>query len=265
MASLSEAPFLKVEATKFTEVGFHGKDVDQIIRDLLDISINLTKKLKTEKLKDKVQQIVEDRILDTLVGEHAREDSRQSFRQLLRQGSLDEREIEVEVPTEKNQGAGAIAFDPSGGPMAVNDLIGKLGRMVGNKKAEKKKMPISEARPLIEEIELEKMLDMTDITKEAITAAEENGIVFIDEIDKICNSSDYRGADASAEGVQRDLLPIIEGSTISTKHGNVNTDHILFVASGAFHSCKPSDLLAELQVCLPSVLQSTLFPALPVR
>lgn len=251
MASLSEAPFLKVEATKFTEVGFHGKDVDQIIRDLLDISINLTKKLKTEKLKDKVQQIVEDRILDTLVGEHAREDSRQSFRQLLRQGSLDEREIEVEVPTEKNQGAGAIAFDPSGGPMAVNDLIGKLGRMVGNKKAEKKKMPISEARPLIEEIELEKMLDMTDITKEAITAAEENGIVFIDEIDKICNSSDYRGADASAEGVQRDLLPIIEGSTISTKHGNVNTDHILFVASGAFHSCKPSDLLAELQGRLP--------------
>merc|ERR1719230_1593265 len=208
-------------------------------------------KLKTEKLKDEVQQIVEDRILDTLVGEHARDDSRQSFRLLLRQGNLDEREIEVEVPTERNQGGGAIAFDPSGGPMAVNDLIGKLGRMVGNKKAEKKKIPISEARPLIEEIELEKMLDMTDITREAIAATEENGIVFIDEIDKICNSSDYRGADASAEGVQRDLLPIIEGSTISTKHGNVNTDHILFVASGAFHSCKPSDLLAELQGRLP--------------
>jgi ATP-dependent HslUV protease ATP-binding subunit HslU len=249
MASLSQAPFIKVEATKFTEVGFHGRDVDQIIRDLLDISITLTKKLRTEKLKDEVQQKVEDRILDTLVGEHAREDSRQSFRLLLRQGNLDDREIEIEMPNDKSQGGSAIAFDPSGGPMAVNDLIGKLGRMVGPKKAEKKKMPISEARPLIEEIELEKMLDMTDITKEAITAAEENGIVFIDEIDKICNSGDYRGADASAEGVQRDLLPIIEGSTISTKHGNVNTDHILFVASGAFHSCKPSDLLAELQVC----------------
>lgn len=134
--------------------------------------------------------------------------------------------------------------------MAVNDLIGKLGRMV-NKKAEKRKMPISEARPLIEEIELEKLMDMADVTREAVQSVEENGIVFIDEIDKICNSGDFRGADASAEGVQRDLLPIIEGSTISTKHGNINTEHILFVASGAFHSCKPSDLLAELQGRLP--------------
>jgi len=252
MAKLSEAPFIKVEATKFTEVGFHGRDVDQIIRDLVDISIALTKKLKTEKLKEEVTQIVEDKILDSLIGAHAREDSRQSFRLLLRLGNLDEREIEVEVPTgrDSNGPGGAIAFDPSGGPMAVNDLIGKLGRMV-NKKAEKRKMPISEARPLIEEIELEKLMDMADVTREAVQSVEENGIVFIDEIDKICNSGDFRGADASAEGVQRDLLPIIEGSTISTKHGNINTEHILFVASGAFHSCKPSDLLAELQGRLP--------------
>jgi len=254
--TLSQAPFIKVEATKFTEVGFHGRDVDMIIRYLVDVAITLTKKLKTEKMKEQVQQLVEDEILNTLVGEHAREDSRQSFRLLLRQGALDDRVIEVQVPAERGAGAGgagAIAFDPAGGPMAVNDLIGKLGRMAGSKKSEKRKMPISEARPLIEEIELEKVLDMTDITREAIQQAEENGIVFIDEIDKICSSSDYRGkgADASAEGVQRDLLPLIEGSTISTKHGNVNTDHILFIASGAFHSCKPSDLLAELQGRMP--------------
>lgn len=252
IATLSQAPFLKVEATKFTEVGFHGRDVDQIIRDLLDVSINLTKKIRVEKMKEEVQQLVEDRILDTLVGEHSREDSRQSFRTLLRAGNLDEREIEVEVPAERGMGqGGAIAFDPSSGPMAVNDLIGKLGRMVGGKKAEKRKMPISEAKPLIEEIEMDKLLDMTDVTREAIQAVEDNGIVFIDEIDKIVNTSEYRGADASAEGVQRDLLPLIEGSTINTKHGNVNTDHILFIASGAFHAAKPSDLLAELQGRLP--------------
>merc|ERR1719390_153456 len=138
-----------------------------------------------------------------------------------------------------------VSFDPTAGPLAINDLMSKLGKAGGGK------MPVSEARPLIEEVEMEKLLDMTDVTREAITQAEDNGIVFIDEIDKIVNSSDYRGADASAEGVQRDLLPLIEGSTISTKHGNVNTDHILFIASGAFHACKPADLLAELQGRLP--------------
>lgn len=202
MAKLSQAPFIKVEATKFTEVGFHGRDVDQIIKDLVEISITLTKKLRTDKLKEEVEKVVEDKILDALIGAHAREDSRQSFRLLLRLGNLDEREIEVEVPTGRDGGnGGAIAFDPTGGPMAVNDLIGKLGRMT-NKKAEKRKMPISEARPLIEEIELEKLMDMQDVTREAVQSVEENGIVFIDEIDKICNSGDFRGADASAEGVQ---------------------------------------------------------------
>jgi ATP-dependent HslUV protease ATP-binding subunit HslU len=251
MAKLSDAPFIKVEATKFTEVGFHGRDVDSIIRDLVDISIALTKKLKTEKLQEEVAHVVEDKILDALIGAHAREDSRQSFRLLLRLGNLDEREIEVEVPPKKDQGnaTGAIAFDPSG-PVPINDLIGKLGKMM-NKKPEKRKMPISEARPLIEEIELDKLLDLQDVTREAVQAVEDNGIVFIDEIDKICNAGDRHGADASAEGVQRDLLPIIEGSIISTKHGNVNTEHILFVASGAFHSCKPSDMMAELQGRLP--------------
>ena len=251
IATLSQAPFIKVEATKFTEVGFHGRDVDQIIRDLVDVSINLTKKLRTEKMRGEVQQIVEDRILKTLIGAHAREDSVASFRAIYREGGLDEREIEVDVPHDRGGGAGMVSFDPTAGPLAINDLMSKLGKAVGGKKTEKRKMPVSEARPLIEEIEMEKLLDMTDVTREAITQAEDNGIVFIDEIDKIVNSSDYRGADASAEGVQRDLLPLIEGSTISTKHGNVNTDHILFIASGAFHACKPSDLLAELQGRLP--------------
>ena len=256
IAKLSQAPFLKVEATKFTEVGFHGKDVDSIIRDLLDVSIALTKKTRTEKLRAEVAQLVEDTILSQLVGEHGRQDSRSSFVKLYRDGALDERSVDIEVPTGGGAGAGGaggVMFDPAAGPMAVNDLIGKLGKAVGagGRRTEKRKMTIAEAKPLIEEMEMEKLLDMSDVTKEAIANAENNGIVFIDEIDKIVNASDYRGADASAEGVQRDLLPLIEGSTISTKHGNVETDHILFVASGAFHSCKPSDLLAELQGRLP--------------
>jgi ATP-dependent HslUV protease ATP-binding subunit HslU len=254
IAKLSQAPFLKVEATKFTEVGFHGKDVDSIIRDLLDVSIALTKKTRTEKLRAEVAQLVEDTILSQLVGEHGRQDSRSSFVKLYRDGALDERSVDVEVPTGGGGGGGGgVMFDPAAGPMAVNDLIGKLGKAVGagGRRTEKRKMTIAEAKPLIEEMEMEKLLDMSDVTKEAIANAENNGIVFIDEIDKIVNASDYRGADASAEGVQRDLLPLIEGSTISTKHGNVETDHILFVASGAFHSCKPSDLLAELQGRLP--------------
>ncbi|GMI23534.1 hypothetical protein TrCOL_g11278 [Triparma columacea] len=252
LAKLSQAPFIKVEATKFTEVGFHGRDVDQIIRDLLDISINLTKKRKTEIMREEAKLVVEEKILDKLTGPHGRVDSKKSFRGLLRDGKLEDRPIEVEIPEDRGGDKnGVIQIDQSN-PMTVNELLGGFQKLAGGKaQAQKKKMKVKDARPIIEEMELEKLLDMGDIKKEAITAVEDSGIVFIDEIDKICSSGDYRGADASAEGVQRDLLPLIEGSTVSTKHGNVNTDFILFISSGAFHSCKPSDLLAELQGRLP--------------
>lgn len=249
MAKLSQAPFLKVEATKFTEVGFHGRDVDQIIRDLVEVSLTLTKKKQADILRPEVQRITEERILEMLTGPHPR-DSRESFRQLLRDGALDDRTIEVEIRQSNNmdKNGGIIQVDS---PVSVQEVLGKFQKMVNKRPSEMKKMRIREARPIIEEQELEKLMENIDIKKEAVAAVEENGIVFIDEIDKICSSGHYRGADASAEGVQRDLLPLIEGSTISTKHGNVNTDYILFVCSGAFHTSKPSDLLAELQGRLP--------------
>ncbi|GMI58574.1 hypothetical protein ScalyP_jg10978 [Parmales sp. scaly parma] len=254
IAKLSQAPFIKVEATKFTEVGFHGRDVDSIIRDLVDIAINQTKKKQSEILRKEAKVAVENKILESLVGPHGADEAKESFRRLLRTGELDSQEVEVDVP-ENNGGKGGdnvVQIDPAN-PVSVSELIGNFQKMgMGGKKTNKKKMKISDAAPIIEEMELEKLLDMSDVKKVAIAAVEESGIVFIDEIDKICSSGDgYRGADASAEGVQRDLLPLIEGSTISTKHGNVNTDFILFVASGAFHSCKPADLLAELQGRLP--------------
>jgi len=306
MAALSDAPFIKVEATKFTEVGYHGRDVDQIVRDLMDISINLTKKRKTEQFRELAKAMVEDRILDLLLmgtgsssnnnGDDANENaspipsssssrasssSRESFRNLLRQGSLDEQEVEVDVPiglgTDKAAAAGGNGAGGVGGIFtvggdtnnpnltAMTDFLnrmssspgggggGKKGGGGGGPPAERKKMSIAEARSVILEIELERMLENTDLKKEAIESVEESGIVFIDEIDKICSSKDFmsKSADASAEGVQRDLLPLVEGTTISTKYGNVNTDYILFIASGAFHSVKPSDMLPELQGRLP--------------
>jgi len=262
IAKLSDAPFIKVEATKFTEVGFHGRDVDQIIRDLVEISVNMTKKRRSEAIKAEAQKAVEEKILQILTGPYAREDAKETFRDLLRKGSLNDRLIDVEVPADRG-GAGGV-FDKAGaGPgsgafaegnpnVSMADFIGKFSRAIMPKRPmEKRKILVKEAMPLLLEVEMEKLVDMSDVTREAIQSVEESGIVFIDEIDKICNPSDYRGADASAEGVQRDLLPLIEGCTISTKHGNVNTDYILFIASGAFHQCKPADLLAELQGRLP--------------
>eukprot|EP00617_Octactis_speculum_P002273 CAMPEP_0185775814 /NCGR_PEP_ID=MMETSP1174-20130828/83374_1 /TAXON_ID=35687 /ORGANISM="Dictyocha speculum, Strain CCMP1381" /LENGTH=500 /DNA_ID=CAMNT_0028463511 /DNA_START=23 /DNA_END=1525 /DNA_ORIENTATION=+ len=247
IAKLSQAPFIKVEATKFTEVGFHGRDVDQIIRDLVEVSLSLTKKRKAEIFLPEVQRITEERILTFLTGPST--ENREAFRQLLREGALDERSIEVELrQPNASVPPGIIQVD---NPISVMEVIGKFQKNFPKQKTESKKMSIKEARPLIEEQELEKLMENIDIKKEAITAVEESGIVFIDEIDKICSSGQFRGADASAEGVQRDLLPLIEGSTINTKHGNINTDYILFIASGAFHHCKPSDLLAELQGRLP--------------
>jgi len=251
IAKLSQAPFIKVEATKFTEVGFHGKDVDHIIRDLVEVSINMTRKRIKEEIKQNVSSVVEDRILDALVGT-ADEATRNSFREQMRKGELESQVIDIEMPlksgTPAEKGAGlSVDNFPAG---AVTEIF-KLYTPRNGKKTERKKLPIQDARPILEELESEKLLEDYDVQKEAIASVEESGIVFIDEIDKLVSSGDYRGADASSEGVQRDLLPLIEGSTINTKYGNVNTDFILFIASGAFHASKPSDLLAELQGRLP--------------
>jgi ATP-dependent HslUV protease ATP-binding subunit HslU len=273
MAKLNDAPFIKVEATKFTEVGYHGRDVDQIIRDLMDVSMQLTRKLWTDKLRVTARAVVEDRILDLLTGPAQPAGSsksgdgsgtsgdargRDSFRDMLRQGILDDQEIEVDVPQGERGGNGDMQVGDGTNPnlVAMSDLWQRMSSGQGGKKpaVERKKLPISEAREVILELELEKLLENVDLKKEAIIAVEETGIVFIDEIDKICSARDSfssRSADASAEGVQRDLLPLIEGTTINTKYGNVNTDYILFVASGAFHAVKPSDLLPELQGRLP--------------
>ena len=282
MAKLSNAPFLKVEATKFTEVGYHGRDVDQIIRDLMDVSMALTKKRQMEKLREEAKLMVDDRILDILVGPSTSgtKGQRESFRNMLDEGMLESQEIQMDVPTNlgsassagsgNKDGDGAVlAFgtdSSSVNPQMVADLMKRLGAMGGGRGGggrgiggfdgpamEKKKMPISEAREVILEVEIEKMLEKVDLKKEAIAAAEESGIVFIDEIDKICSSRDFtsKSADASSEGVQRDLLPLVEGTTISTKYGNVDTDYMLFIASGAFHAVKPSDMLPELQGRLP--------------
>ncbi|KAL7431122.1 hypothetical protein ACHAXM_002531 [Skeletonema potamos] len=269
MAKLSDAPFLKVEATKFTEVGYHGRDVDQIVRDLMDVSMNLTKKRQMEKLRGEAKLLVEDRILDMLSGPEysGTKGQRESFRSMLQEGLLENQELEVDVPENlggpggKDGDGTVLAFGGDSNNMnvqAMTDLMKKLGGMGGRggrggPPTERKKMPISEAREVILEIELEKLLEKVDLKKEAVTAAEETGIVFIDEIDKICSSRDYnsKSADASAEGVQRDLLPLVEGTTISTKYGNVNTDYMLFIGSGAFHAVKPSDMLPELQGRLP--------------
>jgi len=254
LSKLAQAPFIKVEATKFTEVGFHGRDVDQIIRDLVEVSMILTRKKKAEELRPEAKIAVENRILDTLTGSNAARTTQSSFRDMLRKGVLDDRQIDVDLPNDRSGGQGVIQVDTSNPNALLNEVLRysqQAANTRGRSNSERKRMPIREARPLIEEVELEKLMDGIDIQREAIQAVEESGIVFIDEIDKIVNSGDYRGADASAEGVQRDLLPLIEGSAISTKYGNINTDYILFIASGAFHQAKPSDLLAELQGRLP--------------
>ena len=275
MAQLQDAPFLKVEATKFTEVGYHGRDVDQIVRDLMDVSMQLTRKLWTEKLRGQAREVVDERILDRLTGPAAavsssssEEDNdtattmttgRESFREMLQQGLLDDQEIEVDVPQGERTSDQILGGDGTNPNLvAMSELWQRVsgGQGSGGKKqpTERKKLPISEARQVILEVELERLLENVDMKKEAITAVEESGIVFIDEIDKICSSRDSfssKSADASAEGVQRDLLPLIEGTTINTKYGNVRTDYVLFIASGAFHAVKPSDLLPELQGRLP--------------
>jgi ATP-dependent HslUV protease ATP-binding subunit HslU len=252
LARLAGAPFLKVEATKFTEVGYVGRDVEQIVRDLVEIGIGLVRDEKRKQVEAKAHHAAEERVLDALVGKGASQPTRDSFRRKLRANELDDKEIEIE--TQAGGQTGLPMFEIPGMPGASVGAINigdMLGKALGGGKSKPRRVTVQEAyEPLIQE-ESDKLLDQDAIVQEAIRQVENNGIVFLDEIDKICAREGRMGADVSREGVQRDLLPLIEGTTVATKHGQVKTDHILFIASGAFHVSKPSDLLPELQGRLP--------------
>jgi ATP-dependent HslUV protease ATP-binding subunit HslU len=251
LAKLAQAPFIKVEATKFTEVGYVGRDVEQIVRDLLEVAIAMTKERMKRQVQAKAEEAAESRVLEALVGEGAGAETRAKFRKMLRAGELDDKEIELKL---KESGGGALpTFEIPGMPGASMGMI-NLNEVLGNAfggRTKARRTSVREAyAPLIAE-ESEKLLDQEKVLGEAVQMTEQHGIVFLDEIDKICARSERVGADVSREGVQRDLLPLIEGTTVSTKHGAVKTDHILFIASGAFHIAKPADLLPELQGRLP--------------
>jgi ATP-dependent HslUV protease ATP-binding subunit HslU len=251
LAKLAGAPFLKVEATKFTEVGYVGRDVESIVRDLMEIGIALVREQKRRDVQARAHQAAEERVLDALVGPGAGPSTRETFRKRLRAGELDDKEVEIEV---QSGGGGMPMFEIPGvpgaqmGAISIGDMLGKA--FGGQRKP--RRLRVSEAHPLLLAEESDKLLDQDALVREAVRNVENNGIVFLDEIDKICAREGVRiGGDVSREGVQRDLLPLLEGSTVATKHGPVKTDHILFVASGAFHVAKPSDLLPELQGRLP--------------
>ena len=251
LAKLADAPFIKVEATKFTEVGYVGRDVEQIIRDLVEISINKTKEKMGQEVKAKAEKNAEEKILDILVSKTSSESTRESFRQKLRVGELNNKE--VEIPVSANPSMNLPTMDIPGMPGSQMGMI-NLGDVFGKgfgKQKKIKKMTVKESHTHLLGEETEKLLDNDKIVSRALEDVEQNGIVFIDEIDKITSRSDRSGADVSREGVQRDLLPLIEGTTVSTKHGVVKTDYVLFIASGAFHLSKPSDMLPELQGRLP--------------
>ena len=255
LAKLARAPFLKIEATKFTEVGYVGRDVEQIVRDLVEVAINLIRDQQRKKVIPQAEMAAEERVLDALVGDNSSDATRNSFRKKLRENELNDREIEIAV-TDTSGGGGALpTFDIPGMPgaqMGMLNLGDIFGKALGQQALKKKRMTVSDTYEVLVAEEAEKLLDQEQVTKDAISLTENSGIVFLDEIDKITARSDTRGGgDVSREGVQRDLLPLIEGTTVSTKHGPVKTDHILFVASGAFHLAKPSDLLPELQGRLP--------------
>ncbi|MGJ8621807.1 MAG: ATP-dependent protease ATPase subunit HslU [Yoonia sp.] len=247
LAKLARAPFLKVEATKFTEVGYVGRDVEQIIRDLVDTAIIDTREHMREDVKAKAHAAAEERVISAVAGTDARDATREMFRRKLKSGELDHTIIELELVDNSNPMGGFDMPGQPGGMMNIGELFGKAmgGRTV------KKRMTVAESYDALIADEADKLLDDETVTKAALEAVEQNGIVFLDEIDKVCARADARGADVSREGVQRDLLPLIEGTTVSTKHGPIKTDHILFIASGAFHVAKPSDLLPELQGRLP--------------
>lgn len=250
LARLARAPFLKVEATKFTEVGYVGRDVEQIIRDLVDSSIAMTRDHMREDVRARAKEAAEERVIEAIAGEDARDATREMFRKKLRSGELDDTIIELEVADTSNPMSMLdVPGQPSGqmGMMNLGDIFGKA--MGG--RTTRKKLTVAASYAVLLGEEADKLLDDEAVAKAAVSAVEESGIVFLDEIDKVCARADARGADVSREGVQRDLLPLIEGTTVSTKYGPVKTDHILFIASGAFHVAKPSDLLPELQGRLP--------------
>nr|HEV8011708.1 ATP-dependent protease ATPase subunit HslU [Bradyrhizobium sp.] len=248
LAKLAGAPFIKVEATKFTEVGYVGRDVEQIIRDLVEVAIAQTRERKRKDVQARAQLAAEDRVLDALVGPGSSPATRDSFRKKLRAGELDDKEIEIETQSSGGMPMFEIPGMPGAqmGAISIGDIFGKMGG-----KTKTRRLTVEDSHELLVNEESDKLLDSDKLVHEAIHAVENNGIVFLDEIDKICVRDGRSGGDVSREGVQRDLLPLIEGTTVSTKHGAVKTDHILFIASGAFHIAKPSDLLPELQGRLP--------------
>jgi len=251
IARLAEAPFIKVEATKFTEVGYVGRDVEQIVRDLVEIAITMVRVKMRKEVNAQAELAAENRVITALAGENAREETRQKFRKMLREGGLSDKKIEIETT---DASGGMPSFEIPGMPgaqvgmMNLNDMFGKA---FGGK-TKKRTMSVSESYEVLLAEEADKLLDEDRVVRQAIDSVEQNGIVFLDEIDKICARSERQGADVSREGVQRDLLPLIEGTTVTTKHGAVRTDFVLFIASGAFHLAKPSDLLPELQGRLPN-------------
>jgi ATP-dependent HslUV protease ATP-binding subunit HslU len=250
LAKLAGAPFLKVEATKFTEVGYVGRDVEQIVRDLVEVAITMTREKKRKDVQARAQQAAENRVLDALVGANASSSTKEAFRKKLRAGELNDKEIDIEVQA---AGSGLPLFDIPGmpgaqmGAISIGDIFGKLA----GGRTKTRRVTVADSHDILINEESDKLLDNDQLTQDAIKVVENNGIVFLDEIDKICGREGRVGADVSREGVQRDLLPLIEGTIVATKHGSVKTDHILFIASGAFHISKPSDLLPELQGRLP--------------
>ncbi len=254
LARLAQAPFFKVEATKFTEVGYVGRDVEQIIRDLTEVAVKMTREKMRKDVTARAESAAEERLIDALVGESATPETRTKFRHMLKDGELNDKEIEIQV---QDNGSNAMPmFEVPGMPgaqMGMMNIGDMFGKNFGGARTKTRKCTVKEAREILREEESDKLLDQDKVTSEALDAVEQNGIVFLDEIDKIASRSDglRGGGDVSREGVQRDLLPLIEGTTVSTKYGTVKTDHILFIASGAFHLAKPSDLLPELQGRLP--------------
>jgi ATP-dependent HslUV protease ATP-binding subunit HslU len=251
LAKLAQAPFIKVEATKFTEVGYVGRDVESIIRDLVEVALTMTRERLAKEVGAQAELNAEDRVIDALVGSSASQETREKFRRLLREGSLADKEVEIEVI---DRGSSSMpTFDIPGMPgaqMGMLNLSDMFGKAFGQQ-TKKRKMKIADSYELLLEEEADKLLDQEQVKREAVQAVEQDGIVFIDEIDKISAREDRGGADVSREGVQRDLLPLIEGTSVTTKHGAIRTEHILFIASGAFHQSKPADLLPELQGRLP--------------
>src|SRR5210317_583503 len=246
LARLAQAPFIKVEATKFTEVGYVGREVDSIVRDLTDVAVKITREEATSKVRFRAEDAAEERVLDALVSD-ASEDTRQKFRKMLREGKLDDKEIEIDIQA---MPVGVEIMAPPGMEEMTNQLQGMFQNLGGNR-SQTRKVKVKDAFRLLTDEEAAKLVDEEELKTKALEAVEQHGIVFLDEIDKVARSSGTQGADVSREGVQRDLLPLVEGSTVNTKYGMVKTDHILFIASGAFHISKPSDLIPELQGRFP--------------